>query len=164
MSTETIQAQNQHWTSFSGNSNGKKYEQGSHIYLTPHMYNCNVNNQVQTNMCSCQLYKLKRLVQHCIFSGFKGDYGTNVELGHKGHCRRRRKTISRKEFCYSLCFKYSDIPEGKYIYVKELHSNIVDSLSIPQYVHIHQSNSSVVRIEYIEVQEIDPVSYWSLHT
>ena len=53
---------------------------------------------------------------------------------------------------------------GKHIYVKELHSNIVGSLSIPRYVHIHQSNSTVVRREYIEVQEIDQVSYRSLHT
>ena len=64
-----------------------------------------------------------------------------------------------KNFLDTLCFKYSDIPAGKHIYVKELHSNIVGSLSIPQYVHIHQSNTPVVRAEYIEVQEIDQVSY-----
>ena len=56
------------------------------------------------------------------------------------------------------------MPAGKHIYVKGLHSNIVGSLSIPQYVHIHQSNSSVVCSEYIEVQEISQISYRSLQT
>ena len=36
MSTETIRAKNQHRTSFSSNSNGKKYEQGTYISFTPH--------------------------------------------------------------------------------------------------------------------------------
>ena len=62
-----------------------------------------------------------------------------------------------KNFFDTLGFKYSDI------YVKELHSNIIGSLSIPQYVHIHQSNTPVVWTEYIKVQDIDQVYYRSLH-
>ena len=56
------------------------------------------------------------------------------------------------------------MPAGKTIYVDGLQSNIVGSLIIPEYVHIHQSNSPVVRTEYIEVQEISQISYRSLHT
>ena len=49
---------------------GWSVERSVHIYISfsPHMYKCNTNNQVQANMCTCQLYKLKRLIQHCIFS------------------------------------------------------------------------------------------------
>ena len=56
------------------------------------------------------------------------------------------------------------MPAGKHIYVDTLQSNKVGSFVIPKYVHIHQSNSPVVRSEYIEVQEISQISYKSLHT
>ena len=55
------------------------------------------------------------------------------------------------------------MPTGKHIYVKELHKNVIGSLSILQYVHSHQSNTPVVRTEYVKVQDIDQVSYRSLH-
>ena len=76
----------------------------------------------------------------------------------------KKGSHSVRLFFDNICFKYSVMPAGKHIYVNGLHSNIVGSLSIPQYVHIYQSNSPVVRSEYIEVQEIDQISYRSLHT
>ena len=72
--------------------------------------------------------------------------------------------IGKTFFFDNICSKYSDMPAGKTIYVDGLQSNIVGSLIIPEYVHIHQSNSPVVRTEYIEVQEISQISYRSLHT
>ena len=48
----------------------------------------------------------------------------------------------------NICFKYSDMPAGKTIYVDMLQTNIIGSLAVP----------------YIEVQEIGQISYRSLHT
>ena len=62
----------------------------------------------------------------------------------------------------TLCFKYADMPAGKHIHVRE--QNVIGSLSIPQYVHIHQGNSPIVRTEYAEIQDIGLVSYRSLYT
>ena len=55
------------------------------------------------------------------------------------------------------------MPTGKHIYIRNLHNNIIGSLSIPQYVHFHQGNTPVVRTKYIEVQDLDLVFYRSLY-
>ena len=65
-----------------------------------------------------------------------------------------RGSIS-ESFMDTLCFRYEDMPAaGKHIYMRELQQNIKGSLSIPQYVHIHQGNSPVVRTEYAEIQDL----------
>ena len=56
------------------------------------------------------------------------------------------------------------MPIGKQIYIRELQKNIIGSLSIPQYIHIHQGNTPVVRTEYAELQDQGLVSYRSLYT
>ena len=64
----------------------------------------------------------------------------------------------------NLCFKYADMPAGKHIYIRKLQHYIIVSLSIPQYVHIHQGNSPVMRTQYAEIQDLGLVSYRSLYT
>ena len=59
----------------------------------------------------------------------------------------------------TFCFKYADMPAGKHIYVRELQQNVIGSLSIPQYVHIYQGSSPIVRTKYAEVQDLGLVSH-----
>ena len=52
---------------------------------------------------------------------------------------------------------------GKQIFVKKFEPNLIGSLSVPQNIASHQSNSPVVRTEYCELEDIGLVSYRSLY-
>ena len=67
-------------------------------------------------------------------------------------------------FLSSLCFKYGYTPPGRTIYVDGLHTNIIGEFSVDEFLNIRQERSPVIRNEYVEVQEIDKVSYRSMHT
>ena len=57
------------------------------------------------------------------------------------------------------------MPAVKQLSMKELsESNLIGSLSVPQYIASHQINSPIVRTEYCELEDIGLVSYRSLYT
>ena len=56
------------------------------------------------------------------------------------------------------------MPAGNHIHFRELEQNVIGSIIIPQYVHIHQDNSPIIRTEYDETQDIGLVSYRNLYT
>ena len=62
-----------------------------------------------------------------------------------------------------LSFKYATMPAGERIFVKELESNLIGSLCVPQYKAAHQSSSPVIRTKYCELEDIGLVSYRSLY-
>ena len=53
---------------------------------------------------------------------------------------------------------------GKTIYVNGLQTNIIGSLAVFDFIHIHQGQTPVIHTEYIEVHKIGQVSYRSMHT
>ena len=50
------------------------------------------------------------------------------------------------------------------MYVDGLQSNIIGEFAVSDFLHIHQARTPVIRSEYVEVQEIDKVSFRSMHT
>ena len=63
-----------------------------------------------------------------------------------------------------LCVKYSGKSAGLTIYEDSLHTNIIGEFSLKEFLNENQVRSPVVRTEYAEVQEINRVSYRSLHS
>ena len=63
-----------------------------------------------------------------------------------------------------LCLKYACTPVGRTIYVDGLHTNIIGEFSVDEFLKINQARSPVIRTEYVEVQEINKVSYRSIYT
>ena len=66
-------------------------------------------------------------------------------------------------FLNVLCTKYSGTSAGLTIYEDSLRTNIIEFL-LKEFLKENQIRSPVVRTEYAEVQEIDRVSYQSMHT
>ena len=64
----------------------------------------------------------------------------------------------------TLCVKYSGISAGLTIYEDSLYTNIIGEFSLNDFLKENQIRSPVVRKEYAEVQEINMVSYRSMHT
>ena len=64
----------------------------------------------------------------------------------------------------TLCVKYSGISAGLTIYEDSLYTNIIGEFSLNDFLKENQIRSPVVRTQYAEVQEIDMVSYKSMHT
>ena len=52
---------------------------------------------------------------------------------------------------------------GKTIYVDGLRTNIMGSLALSEFIHIHQAQTPVIHTEYVEVLKIGQVSYRSMH-
>ena len=67
-------------------------------------------------------------------------------------------------FLYVLCVKYSGKSAGLTIYEDSLRTNIIGEFSLKEFLKVNQVRSPIVRTEYAEVQEINRVSYKSLHT
>ena len=63
-----------------------------------------------------------------------------------------------------LCVKYSGTLAGLTIYEDSLRKNIIGEFSLNDFLKENQVRSPVVRKEYVEVQEINMVSYRSMHT
>ena len=42
-----------------------------------------------------------------------------------------------ESFFNNICFKYSDMPAGKTIYVHRLQTNIIGELAVSDFIHIH---------------------------
>ena len=63
-----------------------------------------------------------------------------------------------------LCVKYSGTSAGLTIYEDSLRTNIIGEFSLNDFLKEDQVRSPVVRKEYVEVQEINMVSYRSMHT
>ena len=53
---------------------------------------------------------------------------------------------------------------GRTIYEDSLYTNIIGEFSLDDFLKENQVRSPVVRTEYVEVQEINMVSYRSMHT
>ena len=64
----------------------------------------------------------------------------------------------------TLCVKYSGISAGLTIYEDSLYTNIIGEFSLKEFLKENQIRSPVVRTQCAEVQEIDMVSYRSMHT
>ena len=64
----------------------------------------------------------------------------------------------------TLCVKYSGMSAGLTIYEDSLYTNIISEFSLKDFLKENQIRSPVVRTQYAEVQEIDMVSYRSMHT
>ena len=64
----------------------------------------------------------------------------------------------------TLCVKYLGISGGLTIYEDSLFTNIISEFSLNDFFKENQIRSPVVRTEYAEVQEINMVSYRSMHT
>ena len=63
-----------------------------------------------------------------------------------------------------LCVQYSGMSAGLTIYEDSLYTNIIGEFSSKDFLKENQIRSPVVRTQYTEVQEIDMVSYRSMHT
>ena len=64
----------------------------------------------------------------------------------------------------TLCVKYSGTSGGRTIYEDSLYTNIIGEFALDEFLKENQVRSPVVRTEYVEVQEINMVSYRSMHT
>ena len=62
-----------------------------------------------------------------------------------------------------LCVKYSGISAGLTIYEDSLYTNIISEFSLNDFLKENQIRSPVARKEYAEDQEINMVSYRSMH-
>ena len=67
-------------------------------------------------------------------------------------------------FLDSLCLKYACTLGGRTIYVDGLYTNIIGEFSLDEFLKVNQVRCPVIRTEYVEVQEINKVSYKSMHT
>ena len=65
---------------------------------------------------------------------------------------------------YVLCTKYSGVSAGMTIYEDSLRTNIIGEFSLKEFLKENHVRSPVVQTTYAEVQEINRVSYRSLHT
>ena len=64
----------------------------------------------------------------------------------------------------SLCLKYACIPGDRTIYVDGLYTNIIGEFSLDEFLKVNQVMCLVIRTKYVEVQEINKVSYRPMHT
>ena len=64
----------------------------------------------------------------------------------------------------TLCVKYLGTSGGRTIYEDSLYMNIIGEFALYEFLNENQIRSPVVRTEYLEVQEINMVSYRSKHT
>ena len=93
----------------------------------------------------------------------------NIEKERGAH-QKIRKFFKNAEFKQditffdNICFTYCDMSAGKTIYVDGLQTNIIGSLAVSDFIHIHQAQTPVIRTENIEVHEIGQVLYRSMHT
>jgi len=63
-----------------------------------------------------------------------------------------------------LCVKHSGKPAGLTIYEDSLRTNIIGEFSLKEFLKDNQVKGPVVQTQYAEVQEINRVSYRSLHS
>ena len=63
-----------------------------------------------------------------------------------------------------LCVKYSSKSAGMTIYEDSLRTNIIGEFSLNDFLKENQIRGPVVRKEYGEVQDINMISYRSMHT
>ena len=63
-----------------------------------------------------------------------------------------------------ICVKCSGTSAGLTIYEDSLRTNIIGEFSLNEFLKENQVRSPVVRKEYVELQEINRVSYRSIHT